>query len=187
MSTIRRAGPGDSKRLSEFAEKTFRDTFGAMNKADDIECHCRESFSKSIQAAEIANPNMVTLLSEIGGDLAGFSQLRWAKAPLCVAASVPGEIQRLYVDAHYHGKGVASDLMNASLTEIRSRGSDIVWLGVWERNAKAIAFYKKFGFVEVGDHMFQLGGDPQRDIIMARPGVTFVDCESPQPNLHNSV
>lgn len=139
-----------------------------MNNADDIECHCRESFSHSIQSAEITNPNMVTLLSEISGDLVGFSQLRWAEAPNCVAARRPGEIQRFYVDADYHGKGVAGDLMDASLTEMRARGLDMIWLGVWERNAKAIAFYVKFGFVEVGDHVFQLGGDPQRDTIMAR-------------------
>lgn len=53
--------------------------------------------------------------------------------------------------------------------EIKARGSDVVWLGVWERNARAIAFYKKYGFVERGEHVFLLGHDRQRDIVMACP------------------
>jgi ribosomal protein S18 acetylase RimI-like enzyme len=68
-----------------------------------------------------------------------------------------------------HGKGVAHDLMNACMDEMRFHRSDVVWLGVWERNPRAIAFYKKFGFLEVGVHVFPLGSDPQRDIVMSRP------------------
>jgi ribosomal protein S18 acetylase RimI-like enzyme len=74
----------------------------------------------------------------------------------------------LYVISDCHAKGVARELMNACIDEMRDRRSDVVWLGVWERNPRAITFYKKFGFVEVGDHVFPLGSDPQRDIVMAR-------------------
>jgi len=59
--------------------------------------------------------------------------------------------------------------MKACLDDVEGRGADVVWLGVWERNPRAISFYKKFGFIEVGDHVFPLGNDPQRDIVMARP------------------
>ena len=58
--------------------------------------------------------------------------------------------------------------MNASLAEMSSQACDVVWLGVWERNFRATAFYRKFGFVQVGDHVFMLGSDRQRDIVMAR-------------------
>ena len=108
------------------------------------------------------------LLCECEERLAGFAQLRWGDAPSCVAAKAPGEIQRLYVVGDCHGKGVARELMNACIDEMRDRRSDVVWLGVRERNPRAITFYKKFGFVEVGDHAFPLGSDPQRDIVMAR-------------------
>ena len=43
-----------------------------------------------------------------------------------------------------------------------------VWLGVWEKNDAALNFYKKLGFEAVGEHVFQLGDDPQRDIIMQK-------------------
>jgi ribosomal protein S18 acetylase RimI-like enzyme len=169
MAAVRRAHRYDAKQLAAIAEKTFRDAFAAVNTPEDIALHCRRSYSEAIQADEIANPNMVTLLCEHGGRLVGFAQLRWSKAPSCVVADAPGEIQRLYVARDCHGTGVAHDLMNACIDQLTIYQSDVVWLGVWERNSRAIAFYRKFGFREVGAHVFPLGNDPQRDIVMARP------------------
>lgn len=169
MPAIRTARPGDAARLAQLAEASFRDTFGAANTAEDMDVHCRASYGEAIQAAEIARPDMLTLLGEEDGQLAGFAQLRWGNAPACVAAAAAGEIQRLYVARDWHGKGVAQALMHACLEAMRERGTEVVWLGVWERNPRAIAFYRKFGFVEVGDHVFAVGSDPQRDIVMARP------------------
>lgn len=125
-------------------------------------------YGEEIQAAEICHPRMVTLLSEDDEKLVGYAQLRWGAVPACVSAERPGEIQRLYVIEDWHGKGIAQELMNACVEEVRRRGSDAVWLGVWEQNPRAISFYRKFGFVSAGEHTFPLGGDPQRDIIMVR-------------------
>lgn len=169
MTPIRTAHPDDARQLAELAEATFRDTFGAANTAEDMDLHCRTSYGEAIQASEIANPDMLTLLGEEDGRLVGFAQLRWGGAPDCVAGAAAGEIQRLYVARDWHGKGVAQALMHACLEAMRARGSDVAWLGVWERNPRAIAFYRKFGFVAVGEHVFAVGSDPQRDIVMARP------------------
>lgn len=168
MPIIRKANRSDAKQLSRLAEITFRDTFGVMNTAEDMELHCRANYSEAVQAGEISNPGMVTLLAEVEERLVGFAQLRWDGAPNCVLAKSPGEIQRLYVVDDWHGKGIAQDLMNACIEEMKARGSDVVWLGVWERNLRAISFYKRFEFVEMGDHVFPLGSDPQRDIVMVR-------------------
>jgi diamine N-acetyltransferase len=169
MSTIRRATRDDAKELSLLAERTFKDAFRDMNTPENLALHCRTSYSEALQAEEISDPNMVTLLCEEGGTLVGFAQLRWGRTPSCVVADTPGEIQRLYVVSDRHGKGVARALMDACIDEMRARRSDVVWLGVWERNPRAIAFYRKVGFVEVGEHVFPLGGDPQRDVVMVRP------------------
>jgi ribosomal protein S18 acetylase RimI-like enzyme len=165
---IRRAERRDAKLLSRLAERTFRETFGAANTPEDMALHCRAAYSEVIQAAEIESPDMASLLCEHAGRLVGFAQLRWGKAPGCVPGDAPGEVQRLYVASDYHGRGVAQALMTACLVEMRNRPSDVVWLGVWERNPRAMRFYDKFGFVEVGDHIFLMGNDPQRDIVMAR-------------------
>ncbi len=169
MPVIRLATTEDARELAELAERTFRDAFGAMNTPADMDLHCRSAYGDAIQAAEIADPDRVTLVSEQGGRLTGYAQLRWGAAPSCVRAGAPGELLRLYVDKEWHGTGVAQRLMAECIAQMRAHGSDVVWLGVWERNPRAIAFYKKFGFVEVGEHVFPVGTDPQRDIIMVRP------------------
>lgn len=168
MSTIRKARSSDAKVLSKLAEATFRATFGAVNTDEHMELHCRGNYGEQIQTAEIADPGIVTLVTEDQGRLIAYAQLRWGKAPDCVSAKNPGEIQRLYVVEEWHGKGIAQELMKACVGEIKQQGSDTMWLGVWECNPRAISFYKKFGFVEVGDHTFPLGGDPQRDIVMVK-------------------
>lgn len=172
MSVIRIANRSDAARLAQLAESAFRDAFSAVNTAEDMDLHCRTSYSEALQASEIANPQMATLLSEDDGGLVGYAQLRWGKTPACVVASSPGEIQRIYVAGDWHGKGIAQELMSAALEAMKSRGCDVVWLGVWERNPRAIAFYRKFGFVEVGTQIFPLGRDPQRDVVMARSVVS---------------
>jgi ribosomal protein S18 acetylase RimI-like enzyme len=168
-SVVRRAGRPDAKQLSSLAEATFRDTFEAKNTPENMALHCGTSYSEAVQTAEIADPDPVTLVCDSQGTLVGFAQLRWGGAPSCVVAAAPGEVQRLYVAREFHGMGVARSLMLACLDEMNARRSDVVWLGVWEHNPRAIAFYRKFGFAEVGEHIFSLGSDPQRDIVMARP------------------
>lgn len=169
MPTIRPAKPSDAARLAELAERTFRDTFGSANTMENMNLHCKTNYSESLQAAEISNPEMTTLICEEQGNLIAFAQLRWGKAPACVSADHPGEILRLYVENNWQGKGMAQDLMFEGIAQMEQRQADVVWLGVWEKNPRAISFYKKIGFVEVGEHIFRLGLDAQRDIIMARP------------------
>lgn len=168
MRKIRKANSTDAEQLSALAEKTFRDTFGSANSPENMDAHCKATYSTPIQLAELSDPARVTLLAEVDGAPVAFAQLRWGRAPGCVRADSPGEIQRLYVARQWHGKGIAQELMAASVEEFRGRAADVIWLGVWERNPRAIAFYKKFGFVAVGEQVFRLADDPQRDIVMAR-------------------
>jgi len=174
MTLIRQALPADAKDLAVLAERTFRDTFEAMNTAEDMALHCRITYGEAQQHAEITYPGMCTLVCEEAGQLIAYAQLRWDHIPACVVAKHAGEIQRLYVDRPWHGKGIAHELMAACLDEMKARSCDVVWLGVWEKNWRAQAFYRKFGFTEVGDHVFRLGSDPQRDIILVRPVGTVV-------------
>ena len=165
---IRNARSADAQALAALAEATFRDTFADANTPADMDRHCATAYGEAIQAQEIASPARVTLLAEQDRRLVGYAQVRWSASPPCVEARAPGEIQRLYVVRDCHGRGVAHDLMHACLAALAARGADVAWLGVWERNPKAIAFYRKFGFREVGAHVFTVGSDAQRDIVMVR-------------------
>ena len=169
MILIRAAKLSDAKNLSVLAETTFRDTFTDKNTSENMDAHCHSSFGEIIQAKEISNPEFATIVAEIDKKLVAYAQLRWSKAPVCVPANFPGEIHRLYVDRNFHGKGLAHELMSECLKVLKERNTDVAWLGVWESNPRAIAFYRKFSFQEVGAHIFALGTDPQRDIILMCP------------------
>jgi ribosomal protein S18 acetylase RimI-like enzyme len=167
MVVIRPAKPSDAASLSVIAERTFRDTFAVDNSEENINLHCARKFGAEIQSEEISDPQMTTLLAEVGSELVGFAQLRLAHTTACVAGARPAELHRIYVSSNWHGRGVANELMRGVYAAAIRAGSDCVWLGVWERNLKAIAFYRKCGFSVVGDHTFMLGRDRQRDLILA--------------------
>jgi len=165
---VRKALAGDACTLAALAERTFRATFGPTNDALNVDVHCDRSYDTAIQATEIADPLMATLVCDHAGILVGYAQLRWGSAPACVIAQRPAEIQRIYVDEGWHGQGVAQALMVGMLELAAEGAADCAWLGVWELNPRAQAFYAKFGFERAGDHQFVLGHEVQRDLVLVR-------------------
>lgn len=165
---IRPATPSDAAPLSLFAAEVFRATFEAKNDPADLERYLTDSFSPEKQVAEIADARFITLLAETPRGFAGYAQLCAGALPTCVTAMLPLEMKRLYVSPAQHGRGVAAQLMGAVIEAARAAGAKSLWLGVWERNPRAIAFYRKHGFERVGEHVFQLGADAQTDWIMQR-------------------
>jgi diamine N-acetyltransferase len=125
------------------------------------------AFNNARQSEELEDPNWITLLIENGPTLLGYAQLHVGEPPGCVPDRHAIELARFYVDRPYHGRGVAHTLMRAVLQAASPR-SQTVWLGVWERNARAIAFYAKWGFVDVGQQLFVLGRDRQTDRVLWR-------------------
>jgi len=168
MVFIRQAIVSDASDLARLQEQTFRDTFAATNDAADMALHCRTHYSPALQAEEISNPALLTLVCVVDNVLCAFAQLRTDAAPDCITAARPVEIQRLYVDKAWHGQGLAQQLMERCIAEALLLGADQIWLGVWEKNPRAIRFYQKFGFATVGEHIFMVGNDAQRDLIMLR-------------------
>lgn len=166
---IRLAVPEDAAPLAALAERTFRDTFAAANTPEDMNAHIAQSYSPAHQARELIDPAYTTLVSvSPTGELTAYAQLRDCAAPACVTGPAPLELGRFFVAAAHHGKGLAHELMTAVLEAAVRRGAATLWLGVWEHNPRAQAFYRKFGFVDVGAHTFFLGSDPQTDRLMAR-------------------
>ncbi len=167
-TTVRPGTPADTAVLAELAARTFHDTFAAENDPEDMALHLAQSYGVAQQSAELLDPNVCTLLAEVDGRPAGYAQLRGGPAPSCVAGDTPMELWRLYVAKEWHGRGVAQVLMNAIDAEVRKRGARTLWLGVWEHNARAKAFYGKHGFTDVGAHTFMLGNDKQVDRVWVR-------------------
>lgn len=167
MTTLRRAVAGDAPSLAVLAERTFRDAFDARNSPENMDMHCAKAFGPEIQRREIEDHGLVTTIAEDGHRMIGFSQLRLPYAHASDVANRPAELNRLYVIAEWHGRGVARELMQDALDTAARDGCDVLWLGVWEHNPKAMAFYRKFGLEIVGTHAFMLGNERQRDLVMS--------------------
>ena len=186
---VRPATIADAARLSRLGAATFRETFEGENTPDDMARYLAESFTPEKQAAEIADPAGTVLVAERGeasGDaegereLVGYVHLTSGPAPAAVQGPRPLELKRLYVARAWHGQRVAQALMDAAIDAARARGAGTLWLGVWERNPRAVAFYAKYGFTRVGEHTFTLGADAQTDWVLARP-LGVMPATKPEP------
>lgn len=170
--SIRLATPDDALALAAAGSAFFRDTFGPANRPEDMEHYLTHAFSEARQRAELTESGARILLA-IGSDgqIVGYVHLRLGAAPPATSSAPAGrsaEIARLYAGRQWHGRGLGAALMEAALVTAAQWGAELIWLGVWERNARAIAFYAKHGFVDVGEQEFLLGSDRQRDRVMAR-------------------
>ncbi len=167
LTTIRPARRGDAAALAELGARTFRDAFEADNTPEDMALYLTSSYGPELQAAELDNPHIVTLLAENEGRLAGYAQLREGAAPDCVGQARSIELWRFYVDRPWQGQGLAGELMEETIAAATTRGAEILWLSVWERNHRAQAFYRKCGFEDCGEKQFILGNDRQTDRVMS--------------------
>lgn len=168
--TIRTAEPEDARAIAQLSTQTFRDTFATADNTADIEAYLETACTLQQISTELADSNNTFLLAYArdSQEPIGYAKLRVGKEEPCIQASNPIEIERLYVDKEIIGKGVGKQLMQTCL-DIAAKGDrDVIWLGVWEHNQKAIRFYEKWHFVVVGSHPFQLGNDKQNDLIMQR-------------------
>lgn len=161
---IRIAAPADAATLAAISLKTFVDTFAPHNTAADMDSYTSVAFSEEKQRRELETEGVVTLLGEEDGDAIAYAQVR--RTPGSPHGDV--ELARFYVDQPHHGRGIAQTLMDAVEQQANILGGTRLWLGVWEHNLRAIAFYRKRGFVQCGAHPFLLGTDLQTDWLMNR-------------------
>jgi GNAT superfamily N-acetyltransferase len=163
---IRTATAADAAVVADLARRTFYDTFAATNDPTDMALHLADAYSVEKQTLEITDRDMTTLLVEEGGDAVAYAQIRSGHVPDCVTGPKPIELWRFYLDRAWHGRGVAQQLMDRVREVARERGAKTLWLGVWEKNDRARAFYAKCGFADAGEHIFLFGTDPQTDRVM---------------------
>jgi ribosomal protein S18 acetylase RimI-like enzyme len=167
---IREAASDDARLLTDLSYTTFWDAFAhhPKNAPDDLSHYMRQAFNVGQITAELAEPNSIFLIAEIGGNPAGYAKLIRDSIEDGITAARPIELSRLYSHQEYLGQGVGQNLMDAGFDLARADKYDVMWLGVWEFNPRAQAFYRKNGFREVGKHTFLLGSDPQTDLLMQK-------------------
>ncbi len=161
LPAIRLALPGDAERYAAAADRLFRQSYGHdAAHAAVMDDHCAKAYAVARIAAQLSAPNVTALVAVSGADILAFAQI--------LATGGDGEIERFYVDRDWHGRGLAQRLMQDVVGRATALGLTSLRLGVWTRNERAIAFYRRQGFVPAGTVDFLLAGLPQSDLMMQR-------------------
>jgi ribosomal protein S18 acetylase RimI-like enzyme len=165
---IRIATEEDAVLIADLSQQTFQETFAADNTKEDMEMFLKEQFTRGKLILEVGKPELTFLLAYKGEEPVGYVKLREGKPPASLHSSSALEIARLYATTAMIGKGVGSLLMQECISIASQRGKEVIWLGVWEKNKRAIDFYEKWGFEKFDECDFLLGKDLQRDWMMRK-------------------
>jgi diamine N-acetyltransferase len=163
---IEKAVPTDVARLQKIGRSTFYETFASVNTEEDMQHYLNESFHADKLSRELANPDSEFYFALSAAAIIGYLKLNTGQAQTERRDKNALEIERIYVLKAYHGKKVGQALYDMALQRARARRVAYVWLGVWEKNLRAISFYEKNGFTAFDKHSFTLGHDVQTDIMM---------------------
>jgi GNAT superfamily N-acetyltransferase len=165
---IRRATVADAAALADFGRRVFEDWYTPDNTPEDMALHVAATYGTQLQRAELAADGGTVLLVVDGETLCAFAYLRRGETLPIIAGESPWAVVRFYVDRPWHGSGVARALMEGAADAARAGGGRTLWLTAWERNPRALAFYAKAGFRDVGTDTFVLGHTPQVDRVLVR-------------------
>ncbi len=165
---IRSAGAADADLVTDLARRTFIESFGEYNTPENMDIFLHEQNTVERQKAEVGAEGRDFLVAYVDGEAVGYVSLRVGEPPRELQGEKAIEIVQLYSAKKMIGKGIGPALMQAALELAASKGYEWVWLGVWEHNHRAQAFYRKWGFEEFGNHVFFVGLDAQTDLWMRK-------------------
>ncbi len=154
--------------LRALSIKTFYETFAAMNSAENMKTYLEQAYDRNKLLGELHNPNSQFFFLRADGAAAGYLKLNEAPAQTEIHDTLSLEIERIYISSGFQGKGLGQYMMEQALHIAEARQKRYVWLGVWEKNEKALGFYHKNGFYKQGTHSFCVGDDEQTDYIMRK-------------------
>ncbi|KIA97881.1 GNAT family acetyltransferase [Flavobacterium sp. KMS] len=156
----------DIEKLQNIGRQTFLETFSLPNTEENMNNYLSSSFAFDKLKKEIENPDSKFFFAVLNNEVIGYLKVNSGKAQTELGDNNALEIERIYVSKEFLGKKVGQLLYDKALQIAKEKNVGYVWLGVWEENHRALAFYKKNGFVEFDKHIFKLGNDPQTDIMM---------------------
>lgn len=159
---------GDLAVLRELSVKTYYETFARLNTPENMADYLEEAFAPEQLKAELIDQNSQFYFLYADGQRAGYLKVNEAPSQTDINDPDAMEIERIYVSSEFQGAGLGTYLMERALEMAGNRGKKYVWLGVWEKNEKALRFYKRNGFYHVGTHVFVMGDDPQTDYVMRK-------------------
>lgn len=165
---IRKATLSDIRLLQDIGRKTFFETFSESNSQENMKKYLEDGFSIEKLTEELNNKHSEFYFAVMDEKVLGYLKLNFGTSQTELKDSNSLEIERIYVLQEYHGKKVGQVLYEKAMQVANEKEVIYVWLGVWEKNPRAIRFYEKNGFVEFDKHIFKLGNDEQTDIMMKK-------------------
>jgi ribosomal protein S18 acetylase RimI-like enzyme len=166
--TIRPCDERDLEALHEIGRETYDRTFRPMNAPETIDAYLSEAFTSEKLLSELRTEGCSFYFLYADGELAGYLKLNNAPAQSDLNDPASLEIERIYVREGRKGVGLGTAMMRFVLQKAAEAGKKYTWLGVWEKNTAALAFYRKWGFTEAGTHSFRMGDELQTDFILKR-------------------
>jgi ribosomal protein S18 acetylase RimI-like enzyme len=165
---VRVATPSDAAMIAEMSRRTFYDSFAANNSREDMDKFMNEQFTMEGLIAEVGAPGNIFIVADYNGHPAGYARLRENNNPPELKGMETIEIARIYAEKEMIGKGIGRALMEKAIAIAMEQKKQLIWLGVWEKNFRAIEFYKSWGFKKFSDHPFVVGNDVQTDWLMKK-------------------
>ena len=156
---FRSAEPADALCLGVLSTQVFLDTYAPQGIRPAIANEVLAKHSVAVYEALLADPAVTILVAECAGHLVGFSQVRNGVGHSLVAESDASELDQLYVQERFTGRGVGRDLLRHAEKAAAARGADTLWLTAWEGNARALAFYPRCGYESLGMTAYTFGGE----------------------------
>lgn len=166
--TLIRCNEQHIKDLQKIGIDTFIETFQEQNKAEHIDTYVKTAFHSNQLLKELQHPFSQFYLVQVNGRLAGYLKVNMDDAQSEEMGDDTLEIERIYIKQSFQKLGLGRYLMNQAFEIAEKHHKRDVWLGVWEHNKAAMAFYQKLGFVQTGVHAFQMGDEEQMDFIMTK-------------------
>ena len=158
----------DSSKLQEISYETFNETFKDQNSPENMIAYLERAFNLNQLEKELSIIASQFFFVYFNNEVAGYLKVNTKDAQSEEMGEESLEIERIYIKNKFQKHGLGKYLLNKALEIAMELNKTKIWLGVWEKNENAIAFYKKMGFVQTGAHSFYMGDEEQIDFIMTK-------------------
>jgi len=167
--SIKKCTLKDLHSLQKISYETFNETFKNQNSPENMNAYLEKAFNLEQVEKELSNRSSQFFFVFYNQELAGYLKVNTNEAQSEKMGDQSLEVERIYIKNTYQKQGLGKYLLNKAIEIAQEQNKENIWLGVWEKNENAIAFYKKMGFDQIGAHSFYMGDEEQTDFIMSKP------------------
>ncbi|MFC0559202.1 GNAT family N-acetyltransferase [Halalkalibacter alkalisediminis] len=165
---VKKGNLEDLQILQEISIETFNDTFKDQNSPENMKAYIERAFNLKQLEKELSKISSEFFFVYVDNEVAGYLKVNTNDAQSEEMGEEALEIERIYIKSNFQKHGLGKYLLNKAMEMAMERNKKKIWLGVWEKNENAIAFYKKMGFVQTAAHSFYMGDEEQTDFIMTK-------------------